>query len=128
MAGAELSEVAVSLTVDDLKKSIAWYEGALGFVQGERWETDGVLQGIEMKSGPIRLYLGQDDWKKGRGRQKGEGWRVYFTTTGDVDAMAERARKFGARLDGDVQDTSMGTRDFSLVDPDGFKLTISREK
>jgi uncharacterized glyoxalase superfamily protein PhnB len=129
MAGVELSAASVSLTVDDLAKSIAWYEGALGFTQGERWETDGVLRGIEMKAGRVTLFLAQDDWKKGRGRPKGEGWRAYYTmTAGDVDALAERARKFGAKLDGEVQDSPYGTRDFSLTDPDGFKLTISREK
>ena len=126
MAGLELTESSVGLTVNDLQKSIAWYEGALGFTQGERWEMDGVLRGIELKAGPVTLMLGQDDFKKGRDRKKGEGWRAYLMTSQDVDAIADRARKYGARLDEEPADSDWGARAFSLTDPDGFKITIAR--
>jgi uncharacterized glyoxalase superfamily protein PhnB len=127
-SGLKLKQVTVSLTVDDLAKSIAWYEGALGFSQGERFEENGVLMGIEMKAGEVRLFLGQDDWKKGKGRKKGDGWRAYYLTDGDVDAVAERAGKFGAKLDDEPRDTEWASREFSLTDPDGFKITIGKER
>ncbi len=128
MAGLELDDASVSITVNDLQKSIAWYEGALGFTQGDRWERDGVLRGIELKAGRITLMLGQDDFKKGHDRRKGEGWRAFYTTTQDVDAIADRAREFGAQIDEAPQDTEWGARAFSLTDPDGFKITIARMK
>ena len=126
MAGLELKSASVSLTVNDLQKSIAWYEGALGFKQGERWENDGKLQGIEMSAGPVMLMLGQDDFKKGRDRKKGEGWRAFYVTDQDVDAIADRARKFGVKLDEEPADAEWGARAFALTDPDGFKITVAK--
>jgi hypothetical protein len=58
--------------VDDLQKSLAFFEG-LGFGIEERWEEDGVLLGVMLRAGDTSLNLSQDDWKKGRGRQKGLG-------------------------------------------------------
>lgn len=63
------------LTVDDLQKSISFYE-ALGFAISQRWEDKGTLQGVMMQSGHTELGLNQDDWQKGRDRQKGIGVRL----------------------------------------------------
>ena len=63
------------LTVDDLGKSIAFYE-ALGFSVAQRWEQDGKLMSVMMKAGEFELGLNEDDWKKGRDRQKGLGTRL----------------------------------------------------
>ncbi len=119
--------LAVTLTVDDLEKSIDWWKGALGFTEGERMEEEGKLMGIELRSGAIRVYLGQDDWKRGRDRKKGEGWRMYLHTSGDVDAIAARAKTFGAHLDSEPRDTEWKTREFSLTDPTGFKATVGKD-
>jgi uncharacterized glyoxalase superfamily protein PhnB len=73
------------------------------------------------------LMIGQDDWKKGRDRKKGEGFRIYFTTTGDVDALAAGIKARGGALDSEPMDQPWGSRDFSFTDPDGFKLTIGAD-
>jgi hypothetical protein len=44
----------------------------------------------------------------------------------DVDALAARAKVAGARLSHEPAD-EYGERSFSLDDPDGYHLTISRE-
>jgi uncharacterized glyoxalase superfamily protein PhnB len=71
--------------------------------------------------------LGQDDWKKGRDRKKGEGFRIYCTTSQDVDALAKGIVARGGTLDQAPRDQEWGMRDFSLSDPDGFKITIAKE-
>jgi len=71
----QISAIVPSLTVDDLQKSITFYE-ALGFAVDERWEDDGKLLGVMMRAGKNQIGLNQDDWKKGRDRQKGIGVRV----------------------------------------------------
>ena len=63
-----------SFTVNDLQKSISFFEG-LGFAVDERWEDGGVLLGVMLRAGEARIGLSQDDWKKGRDRQKGGGSR-----------------------------------------------------
>ena len=116
--------VTPSLTVDDLQKSIGFLEG-LGFSVGERWENDGKLVGVMMKAGDIEIGLTQDDWKKGRDRQKGVGVRLFITTTQDVDQMAESARKAGISFDKAPHDTEWGARALDVTEPTGFKITIA---
>jgi catechol 2,3-dioxygenase-like lactoylglutathione lyase family enzyme len=113
-----------SLTVDDLTKSIAFFEG-LGFVVDERWEDGGVLHGVTIRAGETQLGLNQDDWKKGRDRQKGVGLRFYMSTPHDIDQIAARARNAGVPLDSEPRDTEWGSRAFDVTEPSGFKLTIS---
>lgn len=113
-----------SFTVNDLPKSIAWYRDVLGFTEGERWDRDGKLEGIEMVAGTITLMLGQDDFAKGRDRRKGEGTRVWLNTAQSIDALAKRIKEHGGRLDYEPRDQPWGDRTFGLTDPDGFHLTF----
>jgi uncharacterized glyoxalase superfamily protein PhnB len=86
-----------------------------------------VVRGASMLAGAVHLFLGQDDWAKGRDRTKGEGFRIHLTTAQNVDEIAERAKTNGATLESEPADMPWGARAFSLADPDGFKLTISSE-
>ena len=122
-----LSEVSPSFTVNDLQKSLAWYQDVLGFSVDERWERDGKLLGVSLRAGATTFMIGQDDWKKGRDRKKGEGFRLYCTTKQNVDALARRIKARGGALDSEPADQPWGTRDFSLTDPDGFRLTIGSD-
>jgi uncharacterized glyoxalase superfamily protein PhnB len=72
--------------------------------------------------------LGQDDWKKGRDRVKGEGFRIYCKTAQDVDRLAAQVKARGGKLTQEPRDEPWGTRDFAVVDPDGFKITIGSEE
>lgn len=123
-AGLSLIDASPGFTANDLERSRVFYRDVLGFTEGQRWERDGVLAGLELVAGKVTLMIGQDDWKKGRDRKKGEGFRIYLTTDQDVDALAARVKGHGVELEQEPGDRPWGMRDFSLVDPDGFKLTI----
>ena len=114
-----------SFTVNDLAASRAFYRDILGFVEGERWEQDGVVLGVELKAGAVRFWIGQDDWKKGRGRAKGVGFRVWCETTQDVDTIAARIDARGGKLTEGPKDQPWGGRELTVTDPDGFLITIS---
>src|ERR1700687_2262845 len=85
--GLSMSSASPSLTVGDLQKSLTWYRDVLGVGVEERWEQDGKLAGVMVRAGDVRFMLGQDDWKKGRDRKKGEGFRLYCETKQNVDAL-----------------------------------------
>jgi lactoylglutathione lyase len=123
----KMSEVSPGITVNDLEKSLAWYRDVVGFAVEERWEQEGKLTGVQLRAGNVVFMLGQDDWKKGRDRKKGEGFRLYCTTTQDVDALAKKIEARGGALDQQPKDQPWGMRDFALTDPDGFKITIAKE-
>lgn len=120
-----LRTAAVGLTVNDLQRSLAFYRDVVGFVVADEWQVEGRLQGVEVRSGTISLFLDQDDWKKGRERVKGEGIRIYGRTVQDVDRLAEGIKARGGVLSHEPKTEPWGERDFGLVDPDGFKITIS---
>ena len=122
----QISSIVPSFTVDDLSKSIAFYE-ALGFTVDERWEDNGTLLGVMLRAGKSHIGLSQDDWKKGRGRTKGVGMRSFMSTTQNVDEIATRARDAGIALESEPHDTEWKTRAFEVVDPDGFVWTIGSE-
>ena len=122
----QVSALVPSLTVDDLQKSIEFYE-ALGFVVDERWEENGTLLGVMMRAGKSQIGLSQDDWKKGRDRKKGVGLRVLLSTTQNVDEIAARAKSAGIKLQSEPHDSEWKSRIFEVTDPNGFLLTISSE-
>jgi uncharacterized glyoxalase superfamily protein PhnB len=124
----KMSEVSPAFTVNDLTRSLAWYQDVLGFKTDERWEQDGKLMGVSLKAGGVTLMIAQDDWKKGRDRKKGEGFRLYCATKENVDALAKRIEARGGKLDQKPTDQPWGTRDFALTDPDGFKITIGADQ
>ena len=119
----QISTILPSFTVDDLQKSITFYE-ALGFSVGERWEDNGTLLGVMMRAGKNEIGLSQDDWKKGRDRKKGIGMRLFMSTTQNVDEIAARAKSAGVKLNSEPHDTEWKTRAFEVTDPTGFVLTI----
>ena len=122
----QISAIVPTLTVDDLQKSITFYE-ALGFAIDERWEEKGTLLGVMLRAGKTEIGLNQDDWKKGRNREKGIGMRLSISTPGSVDEIAKRARNAGITLKSEPRDTEWKGRAFEVSDPSGFMLTIYSE-
>jgi uncharacterized glyoxalase superfamily protein PhnB len=113
-----------TLTVNNLQQSVAFFEG-LGFGIEDRWEEEGVLLGVMLRAGEARINLSQDDWKKGRDRQKGVGMRIFINTTQNIDQLAADAKKRGVALEAEPHDTPWGSRAFEVTEPSGFRLTIS---
>jgi uncharacterized glyoxalase superfamily protein PhnB len=127
--GLQLSSGAAGLTVNDVAKSMAWYCDVLGFAVEQRWEHEGALLGAELTAGGATVFVGQDDWKKGRDRVKGEGVRLYLYVRArrDVDRLAAGIRTRGGALASEPRD-EWGVRSFNLEDPSGYKITVSSEE
>ena len=121
-----LRDVSPSFTVSDLQRSMAFYRDVLGFVIGDEWRSNGTLQGCEMRAGSVLFMLSQDDFAKGRDRQKGVGHRLFVSTAQDIDRLAAEIKARGGTLDQEPADMEWGQRVFMITDPDGFKLTISQ--
>lgn len=61
---------------------------------------------------------------------KGLGFTLTFTvfdgTLDAIDALAERARKAGASIVQEPGNRPWNARDFTVADPDGFRLTFTK--
>jgi uncharacterized glyoxalase superfamily protein PhnB len=121
--GFALQSVAPGFTANDAAATIAWYCDVLGFTRGQQWEFEGKFMGGEVKSGDVTINIGQDDWKLGRDRAKGQGTRMYITTGPDIDDYANQIKARGGTLDSEPKD-EWGMRAFAITDPTGFKLTF----
>ena len=128
-AGTSLAATSLgaSLTVASVARSRDWYRDVLGFTVDREFERDGNLFAASMRAGTARILLSQDNGAKGEDRAKGAGFSLQFTTTQDVDTVANRAKNAGATLDTEPTD-AWGARVFRLRDPDGFRLVISSQR
>ncbi len=120
-----LRSVMPSLTVNDAARSLAWYRDVMGFFIREEWTPEGKLAGGVVQAGDVLFFLTQDDFAKGKDRRKGEGMRLYCSTGQEVDGLAEQMKGRGAKMLQEPKDQPWGGRDFTVEDPDGFKITIS---
>jgi uncharacterized glyoxalase superfamily protein PhnB len=125
--GSALMSVAPGFTANDAAASIKWYCDVLGFTVKERWEHEGQFLGAQIGSGSVLLNIGQDDWKLGRDRVKGQGTRTYILMGSEIDRFADQIKARGGTLDQEPKD-DWGVRAFSISDPDGFKLTFMTPK
>lgn len=123
-----LRVITASFTATDLQRSIAFYRDVLGFVIGEEWRENGELTGCEIRAGAVTFMLVQDDFAKGRDRQKGIGTRMRCHTAQDIDTLAAEIKARGGILDQEPQEMPWGERVFMITDPDGFKLTFVQAK
>lgn len=117
----------VSLTVKDLDASLTWYRDIAAFMIDETWERDGKVVGATLKAGSCELWMSQDDGKKGWDRSKGEGVSITFTTSQDIDMLADGMKSRGSTLEMAPTDMPWGARMFTVRDPDGFKISFMKE-
>jgi uncharacterized glyoxalase superfamily protein PhnB len=123
--GITASAFSISLTVNDLAKSLAWYHEILGFAIERKNERDGKLRSVALKAGSAKIMINQDDGAKGWTRIKGEGFSLNIITEQNIDTLAARVKEHGGTLDEEPADKPWGVRLFRLKDPDGYKLSIS---
>jgi lactoylglutathione lyase len=119
------STVSPSLTVNDLEQSRSWYCDMVGFTVARNYEREGKLMAVALKAGDVEMLLTQDDGAKGLDRAKGEGFSLMFTTSQNIDDLANGIKARGGTLTTEPVDAPWGARVFRLQDPNGFKLVIS---
>jgi uncharacterized glyoxalase superfamily protein PhnB len=119
--------LSATLRVRDLRRSLDWYRDVLNVTVHRRHERGGVLVAATLVAGDIRLVLEQDCVAHDLDRPRGEAIRLSLTTTQDIDALATAITTRGGVLETPPADIASGTRSFSVVDPDGFRLTLSQE-
>ena len=127
------ASLSVFLNVQDIERSVAFYQG-LGFKvdklhrgrdgQGPTRYADLSYQGAELGLGHI---ASNDDpeFRAWVGTPLGAGVMLYLSVP-DVDRIHEKAKAQGATIESAPEDRSYG-RVFTLNDPDGYVVTFIKE-
>ncbi|MEP6905180.1 MAG: VOC family protein [Gemmatimonadales bacterium] len=119
--------LAASLTVRDLRQSLAWYRDVAGFSVEREYGPEGNARAIALRAGTVEILVVQDDGARGLDRVKGEGLSLQFTTAQNIDELANQIKERGGALESEPADI-FGARAFRLKDPDGFRLVFSSER
>jgi uncharacterized glyoxalase superfamily protein PhnB len=115
------------LTYNDPRAAMAFLEAALGF------ETLGCHEGPDHSIQHAEMALGRAGIMLGPARAEA-GWvsprdlpavnMTVYLAVDDLDASYQRARAAGAELTRPLADTSYGSREFGLRDPEGHHWFI----
>jgi uncharacterized glyoxalase superfamily protein PhnB len=118
------TNLGASLTVNDLRASLAWYRDIVGFAVDREHERDGKVFAVSLRAGAVRILITQDNGARGVERTKGEGFSLQVTTTQNIDDIASGIKARGGSLATEPATMPWGPRMFRIADPDGFKLTF----
>jgi catechol 2,3-dioxygenase-like lactoylglutathione lyase family enzyme len=118
-----LRAVMPILEVSDLERSVTWYRDILGFVVAEELREDGQLIAVQLKAGKVRFLLERETAPPAGGR--GQGVHLYCATRQDVTRLAGLIQERGGVIE-QAPDDSHGGRDFAILDPDGYRISIFR--
>ena len=121
------SRIAVGLTAGDLQKSLRFYTEGLGFAIESKTEAEGRVVFAMLKAGNGQIGLGQDDFAKGHDRKKGIGMRLWIVTDQSVEAIANRMKAAGFKLDTEPAPLPWGPMSFEVTDPSGFLISVRSE-
>ena len=130
-----MPSISPLLSVDDIGKSLDYYEKVLGFRRGLTLPgDDGKLTHGEAHTGDLMVMFGPAQHpenvaaaKLAQGAAKGVGVLLYFDLgEQDIDKYYKDVKGAGAKIIEAVQDQFWGDRNFTVEDPDGYILTFSK--
>ena len=116
---SRLTSLAPQFLVDDLPAAIAYYRDVLGFSFGEPW---GGFYAIGSRDG-LELHLKEAPKTVADRRHRRDGEHLdAYAGVADIDVFYSRCVEKGANILKPLAPTPWGTKDFYLLDPEGYIL------
>jgi PhnB protein len=133
-----MAYISPHLSVDDVAKSLDYYERVLGFQKGLTLpdeEGGGGLSHGEARLGELMVMFGPAGHPENRTREKlekaggvkGAGITLYLDIgEQDIDRYYEDVKAAGAKVTEEIEDQFWGDRTFTIEDPDGYVITFAK--
>lgn len=109
--------VYAAVRYKDAKAAIRWLGNAFGFQEHEVCPGEGdTIAHAELKTAGNLIMLGSGDGAA--------GIYIALDTAAEVDACYGRAKAAGAEIVRELTDTDYGSREFSVLDPEGHRWSF----
>lgn len=119
--------ISPTLASRDMKKTLDFYTGQLGFKIGMTFPTlDDPEYADVSRDGMVLMFVPARNAGIDGDEKLGVGVNLYLQIDGDIDAYYNEIKKRGVKITADIKDEPFGIRDFSLEDPDGYVLTFNQ--
>lgn len=112
----DCERVHPGLAVPDVAAAVEYYTTTLGFTPGFIWGEPPAFAGVNL--GDAQVFLSQ-------GTPGSGGCEVFFVV-GAVDELYAFHQAAGAHVEEDIGDRAYGLRDYSVRDPNGYRLTFGQ--
>jgi lactoylglutathione lyase len=118
----ELESFFPIIRVQDLERSLGFYEGLLGMERGYEWqpEGEGELRFVVMRLGELALGIGQAE----RAYEPDDRYELCFYV-GSVDETVAELRENGVTVLHEPEDMPWGERMAWVADPDGNRIHLT---
>jgi len=124
--GMVIQRLTVLLNVEDVATSIDFYARALGFSLVDSWRYEGRIGWAKLAIGSIELMLNEHGENAPARRKNHQGHRdvVLYFDVDDLDTLWAALEQDGLRP-GVIRKEDYGTRQFALVDLDGYEIAVT---
>lgn len=120
--GNEAPRLYHTMRCKDAEAMITWLKDVLGFTERVIYRRDGKVIHGELMFGSSILMLGQNrdnEYTKLVGDLGGRRTDAVYLAVDDPDALHDKVKASGARIEMELRNTEYGSRDFAARDPEG---------
>ena len=114
-----------TLAVRSVKRTIEFYRDRLGFQPGMTFPDAQNPQYADLSlDGMVLMFIPASDCGIADEEKLGTGVNLYMEIDGDIDQYYAELKGRGVEIAVEIKDEPYGIRDFSISDPDGYRLTF----
>jgi uncharacterized glyoxalase superfamily protein PhnB len=119
--------VSPTLAVRNMKETIQFYRGSLGFKMGMVFpDADNPEYADLSRDGMVIMLIPAKNVGVGSKQKLGVGVNLYMQIDGDIDEYYGQLKSKGVKVVVDIKDEPFGIRDFTVEDINGYKLTFNQ--
>jgi uncharacterized glyoxalase superfamily protein PhnB len=114
------------ITYEDVGGAVKWLAEAFGFAEHYRYGPPDAPEGAQMHLGDVWIMLNRARAGRTSPRHAGNYTQCLTVFVEDVDAHYEQAKRAGARVVEELQETKYGERQYGAEDHEGHLWIFSR--
>ena len=119
--------ISPTLAVRNMNETIEFYKNALGFKVGMAFPDIESPEYVDLSKDSMVLMLTlAENMGIGSKERLGIGVNLYMNIDGNIDEYYNELKNREVKIAVEIKDEPYGIRDFTVDDPDGYKLTFNQ--